>query len=151
MPRKPANTMPDVCPRSAPGFSRSAITTAGSSPSATMLQRKNAIENGGTLPATPRARIMLETCAVATRRKPSRPSISRDLLSVSFVGSFMPDLLPARRKCSLRGSVPAGHHGVERISDRRDRRLQAGEQFECIRGLVDCKFAPGHDLGAFCL
>ena len=33
----------------------------GSRPSATMLQRKNTIENGGTLPATPRARIMLET------------------------------------------------------------------------------------------
>ena len=64
--------MPGVCPRNTPGFSRNAITTAGSRPSATMLQRKNAIENGGTLPATPRAKIMLETCAVATSRKPEQ-------------------------------------------------------------------------------
>src|SRR5437899_11011769 len=79
MPRKPAATMPSVCPCSTPGFSRNAITTAGNRPSATMLQRKKAIENGGTLPATPRAKIMLETWAVATSRNPSKPSASRAL------------------------------------------------------------------------
>src|SRR3954470_16271014 len=95
MPRKPAATMPSVCPRNTPGFSRSAITTAGSKPSATMLQRKNAIENGGTLPAIPRAKIMLETWAVATSRKPSRPSTSRALLAASLgSGMFNPVLAP---------------------------------------------------------
>jgi len=35
-------------------------------------QRKNASAKGGTDPARPRARIMLETCVVATRIKPTR-------------------------------------------------------------------------------
>src|SRR5882672_12356888 len=95
MPRKPATTMPGVCPFHTPGFSRNATTTAGSRPSATMLQRKKAIENGGTLPAIPRARIMLETWAVATSRKPSRPSTSRALLAASLgSGMFNPVLAP---------------------------------------------------------
>ncbi len=34
-------------------------------------QRKNASANDGTEPASPRARIMLEACAVATRMKPT--------------------------------------------------------------------------------
>src|SRR5206468_8564747 len=108
MPRKPATTMPGVCPFNTPGFSRNAITTAGSRPSATMPQRKKAIENGGTLPATPRARIMLETWAVAISRKPSRPSTSRALLEASL-GSIMFNpvlaLLPTTR--SYRAGLPA--------------------------------------------
>src|SRR6185436_9681699 len=108
MPRKPAATMPNVCPRNAPGFSRNAITTAGSRPSATMPQRKNAIENGGTLPATPRARIMLETWAVATSKKPNRPSISRALPAASF-GSIMfnPMLAPLPPARSYPAGLPA--------------------------------------------
>src|SRR3954466_7285494 len=95
MPRKPASAMPSHCPRNKSGFSRSAITTTGSRPSVTMLQRKNAIENGGTLPAIPRAKIMLETWAVATSRKPSRPSTSRALLAASLgSGMFNPVLAP---------------------------------------------------------
>src|SRR3954447_21954965 len=95
MPRKPAATMPSICPCNTPGFSRSAITTAGIRPRATMLHRKKAIENGGTLPAIPRAKIMLETWAVATSRKPSRPSTSRALLAASLgSGMFNPVLAP---------------------------------------------------------
>src|SRR6185295_19817059 len=108
MPRKPAATMPNVCPRNTPGFSRNAITTAGSRPSATMPQRKNAIENGGTLPAIPRAKIMLETWAVATSRKPNRPSISRALPAASF-GSIMfnPVLAPLPPARSYPAGLPA--------------------------------------------
>ena len=69
-----------------------------------MLQRKNAIENGGTLPATPRARIMLETWAVATSRKPSRAQhFVRPPACFSW-GSLMG------------GGVAFRHHAVERIS-----------------------------------
>ena len=68
-----------------------------------MLQRKNAIENGGTLPATPRARIMLETCAVATSRKPTSPSTSRALLAASL-GSIMFNPVLA--------SLPTTHHPI---------------------------------------
>ena len=73
-----------------------------------MLQRKNAIENGGTLPATPRARIMLETWAVATSRKPSRPSTSRALLAASL-GSIMfnPVLAPLPTTRSYPAGLPA--------------------------------------------
>src|SRR5438874_2178351 len=108
MPRKPATTMPSVCPFNTPGFSRNAITTAGSRPSATMLQRKKAIENGGTLPATPRAKIMLETWAVATSRKPSRPSSSRALPAASL-GSIMLNPVPALPSTtrSYPGELPA--------------------------------------------
>src|SRR5207244_13171721 len=56
-----------------------AATISGDRPMATIDQRKNAIENGGTEPATPRAKIMLETCAVDNTRKPSRPRVSRAL------------------------------------------------------------------------
>src|ERR1700722_13813582 len=77
MPRNPAAAIPRPCRRNRPGLSRSAMTTAGNRPTATMLQRKNAIVNGGTVPATPRARIMLETWAVATNRNANRPTASR--------------------------------------------------------------------------
>jgi hypothetical protein len=40
---------------------------------------------GGTEPATPRAKIMLETCAVASIKKPSRPSASRALPDFSSI------------------------------------------------------------------
>src|SRR5437868_2063801 len=108
MPRKPAATTPSVRPCSAPGFSRNAITTAGNRPSATMLQRKKAIENGGTLPATPRARIMLETWAVAISRKPSSPSTSFALPAASL-GSFMfnPVLAPLPATRSYPAGLPA--------------------------------------------
>jgi hypothetical protein len=39
-----------------------------------VVQRKKASENGGTDPASPRARIILETCAMATRTNPVRAS-----------------------------------------------------------------------------
>src|SRR5206468_6297625 len=101
-------TMPSVCPCNTPGFSRNAITTAGNRPSATMPQRKKAIENGGTLPATPRARIMLETWAVAISRKPGSPSTSRALL-VASLGSIMfnPVLAPLPATRSYPAGLPA--------------------------------------------
>ena len=78
----------EPCLRSRPGCWRSAATISGERPIATIDQRKKAIENGGTEPATPRAKIMLETCAVDSTRKPSRPSVSR-VLPVIFAGSLM--------------------------------------------------------------
>jgi len=54
-----------------------------------MLQRKKAIVKGGTVPATPRATIMLETWAVATSKNPSRPSASRPLSVALLGGSFV--------------------------------------------------------------
>src|SRR5882724_9243667 len=48
-------------------------------------------------------------------------------------------------------SVALGHYGVECISHLDGRWLQSREQFEGVRGLIDRKLAPGHDLGAPCL
>ena len=75
---------------------------------ATIDQRKKAIAKGGTEPATPRARIMLETCAVDSTRKPSRPSTSRALLAASL-GSIMfnPVLAPLPTTRSYPAGLPA--------------------------------------------
>src|SRR4051794_31603022 len=132
MPRKPASAMPKPSLRNRPGFSRSAITMAGSRPSATMLQRKKAIVNGGTLPATPRARIMLETWAVATSRKPSRPSASRVLLVASLGDSLMFDLVPGPQqeshleKHSLVVALQMNVEGIDRTRAAFARRDQGG-------------------------
>ena len=74
MPKKPVSVAGPIRAMIAARFTSSSIRTKGSSPIATIDQRKKASENGGTTPALARASTMLLAFAVATTAKPSSAS-----------------------------------------------------------------------------
>ena len=45
----------------------------------------------------------------------------------------------------VRRAVSFGHHRIEGRAHHLYRRARAGEEFECVRGLMDGEIAPGHD------
>src|SRR5690348_7022849 len=70
MPRKPAARINQMFLATTKRPARISDSANGARPAAMMVQRKNASAKGGTEPASPRAKIMLEAWAAATRTKP---------------------------------------------------------------------------------
>src|SRR5262249_29655279 len=94
MPRKPAARISQIFFDSTMRPPRISASAKGASPAAMMLQRKKASAKGGTEPASPRARIMLEAWAAATRMKPISATAFCPPLACGTAAAFGAGSLP---------------------------------------------------------
>src|SRR5580704_19046458 len=88
MPRKPAARISQMFSASTIRPARISARANGARPAAMMVQRKKASVKGGTEPARPRARIMLEAWAAATRMKPISATVFCPLLACGTAATF---------------------------------------------------------------
>src|ERR1700739_2329900 len=88
MPRKPAARISQMFLASTRRPVRISASANGARPAAIMLQRKKASAKGGTEPASPRARIMLEAWAAATRMKPISATVLCPRLACGPAAAF---------------------------------------------------------------
>src|SRR5690348_11309578 len=111
MPRKPAARISQMFLASTKRPARISDNANGARPAAMMVQRKKASAKGGTEPASPRARIMLEAWAAATRTKPISATAFSPPLTAGVAPAFGADLLSEVVVLLMRQAIAAERRG----------------------------------------